>query len=193
MQRIFNVDKWATLEVGKSIGFPSHRPRVVRLETNSRDEVALYLATDDDEIRFLALVKGRETVEFVSPGKFALLCEGGSVNLYTADGDDISFVNLAPVIFTKIAERRKRSPELEYIAAMMQANLNRRMEQQRNELEALFERRERERAGFQLASPASAAKGAGGKPEQAGSERPAKDVEVSDKRKSKSAGDDATA
>ena len=142
MQRLFNLDKWTALAEGSSLAFVNPRPRTVRLEVNAPVKSALYVADADGEVRFLALVEGRDTIEFNSTGSFNLTVEGADVHVYTADGDDISAVVLAPRIFTKIAERRRRNPELERIAALMQANMERRLAIQANELRAELARRE---------------------------------------------------
>lgn len=158
MQRIFNVNKWVTLSSKKALEFSSKRPRVVRLEVNSPGESFLYVTMlGEDEDHFLARVVGRDTVEFYSSGAFTLSVEEGECNVYTVDGSDVSHVNLAPKVFTRLAERRKRNPELEYIAHTMQINLERRLAKQANELRAEFERREASRRVPETASvPGSA-------------------------------------
>lgn len=156
MQRIFNVTKWRTISEGKGIEFPGSRPRVVRLEVNARSEVGLYIIQTNrdpdtgevqpDDERFLARVCGRDTVEFHSAGGFALVVDEGECEIYTVDGDVWMYVDLEPRIFTKMASRRKRSPELEYIAHQMQANMSRLLERQANEIRRDYEQRERARA-----------------------------------------------
>lgn len=168
MQRMFNLSKWMQLEEGTGMAFPGLRPREVRLEVNAPDEVRLFALEENalnGEPRFLALVKGRDTIGFYTAGRFSLVVEGGSCSIYTADGDDISFVNLEPVVFTRIAARRKRNPELEYIAALMQRNLEKRLEAQSHELQRLFEGREKARAALPQAPVVSP--GSGGERGQA--------------------------
>lgn len=148
MQRLFNLSKWAVLEEGKAISFKGSKPRLVRLEVNSPGEVFLYVSQESDptvdtdpEVIFLARVEGRDTLEWhAAGGGFSLMVEGGSCNVYTVDGDDPSYRNLTPTIFTKIVERRPRNPEFERMAAMMQLNVERRLLQQKQELHALFTR-----------------------------------------------------
>ncbi|AXH75493.1 MAG: hypothetical protein [Microviridae sp.] len=137
MQRIFNYDKWTSISEGGGLKFGNTRPRKVRLEVNAPDSVALSVADADGVSYFLALVAGRDTVEFYSRGSFTLVADGACW-VYTADGDDISAVVDAPVSFTKIATRRSRNPELERIAFEMSRNMNRRLEQQADELSKLF-------------------------------------------------------
>lgn len=149
MQRLFNLSKWAVLEEGKAISFNGSKPRLVRLEVNAPGECFLYVSQENDarvdsdpEVNFLARVVGRDTVEFhVGGGGFTLMVEGGSCNVYTIDGDDPSFVNLTPTVFTKLVERRARNPEFERMAQIMQLNVERRLAQQRQELHDFFARR----------------------------------------------------
>lgn len=147
MQRFFNVRKWKILQEGTALLFSSTKARLVKFEVNAPTEVRLHLRYPEgvytkaqgqpvDEVippgtsYFLALVKGRETLETFVDGKFELVVEGGSVHVYTADGTDTHVVVLDPVIFTKIAERRARNPQLEAIERRMYINQERRMNAQ---------------------------------------------------------------
>lgn len=145
MQRMFNLDKWLLLKEGETITFPSRRPRTVKVEVNAPQSVCLYVRDGDKPNQFLALVEGRDTVEFSSAGDFSLSVEEGSIWVYSADGDHVHAVVEDPVIFTRIAERRTRNPELEYITHVMQSNLERRLAQQADELERAIVARERAR------------------------------------------------
>lgn len=158
MQKINNFSRWVQLADGQRIDFNSEKARIVRLDVNAPSEVCLYIVNEDEEAFFLALVKGRDTIEFHSEGRFGLTVDGGVVNLYTVDGDDTSIKVLAPVIFTKIAERRRRNPELEAMVATMERNLNRRMEAQAGEIARLLHHRQTTESALRAASrvPASA-------------------------------------
>lgn len=161
MQRIFNVDKWWKVSQGEALEFPNEKKRNVRLEVNTPNRAALWLIDQEsEEPYFLALVEGRETIEFGTTGKMALSVEGGDVWIFTADSDDPSVIILAPRIFTKIYERRRRNPEFELMMHKMQENMERRLAQQANEL-AWIVHRERTANGAGGASPAD---GYGGEP-----------------------------
>lgn len=162
MQRLFNLEQWKCLSEGTQVDFRNPRPRTVRLELNSPGEAALYLIDGEGETFFLALVKGRDVVEFSAPGAFSLTVEGSDVYVLTVDGDDVSFIVVAPRIFTKIMERRRRNPELEYVTAMMQRNVERRLEQQSRELQQLFARRLE--AAEQVSATRRLPSGSGGEP-----------------------------
>lgn len=186
MQRIFNVENWVVIEPGQTLEYPSERPRLVRLEVNAAGESSLYMLNAANEAFFLALVKGRDTIEFVSSGKFSLSVDGNACSVYTVDGSNIAHTVEAPVSFTRIVERRRRNPELELIAAQMAANMNRILEQQSAEREAEYRRRERLRDEASKArEAASAAKSVssddGKEPAPAGTEPPIGGPETSKK------------
>lgn len=139
MQRIFNLDKWRTILEGEFIEFLSDRPRTVRLEVNARDRVRLFVQQEGGEPAFLAIVEGRDTVEFSANGAFDLYVEGGECAVYTADGDDWSVAEVDAVTFTKIVERRIRNPELELMMAITRQNMETRLAAQSAEMERRFE------------------------------------------------------
>jgi hypothetical protein len=129
---------------GQVLTFENPEPRRVRLEVNSSAETALFYCPADGEVQFLALVHGRDTLEFYVDGAFAVTVESDSnpVNIYTSDGDDISIEIPDAVILTKIAERRRRNPEMEQMALLMQRNMDRRIAQQHAEFERLLAARD---------------------------------------------------
>lgn len=109
-------------------------------EGDPKSEQSAPSLDDGRVVTFLALVKGRDRVEFFSDGAFELIAEGGSVYVYTADSTDIALRVVAPVIFTRIANRKQRNPHLEMMEYQM------RMNQQRMQNELLGEMERRERA-----------------------------------------------
>lgn len=145
MQRIFNVDRWVVIEPGQVLEYPSERARLVRVEVNSTDVANLFLLKPDGEAFHLARVCGRDTIEFVSPGRFSLSAADGAISVYTVDGTTGHVTVEGPQSFTTIVERRRRSPEMDAMMRMMQTNVERRLAQQADELTAQFERRERDR------------------------------------------------
>lgn len=91
----------------------------------------------DRAVSFLGVAKGRDRFEFAVDGAFSLLVDGGSTYVYTADSQDIATRIVAPVIFTRIANRRARNPELERMQFMMRVNQQRMFD----ELNAEMDRR----------------------------------------------------
>lgn len=148
--RIFNLAKWEWLKEGNAIEFHNTRRRTVVLDVNAPEAVRLYVSqsqhdietnpekVSDDEagrrgpssdgdrtVTFIGRVLGRDRLEFAVDGAFQLFAEGGEFYWYTIDSQDVSTKVVAPVIFTKIANRRERNPHLEMIEFQMRQNQRR--------------------------------------------------------------------
>lgn len=141
MQRIFNISKWTRIPSGSALEFKGDRPRKVVLELNTPGTAIMSLI-EGARSDFLARVEGRDTVEFYVTGPFSVTSSGSDCYVYTADGSGVEIRSLDSESFAVIRERRPRNPELEYIAAMMAENVNRRLAQQAEELRRDFARRE---------------------------------------------------
>lgn len=164
MQRISNIDKWMLVPSDKSVYFAGDRRRKVTLDVNAPTETGLYVVSKG-EPRFLALVKGRDTVEFYVDGPFGLI-SSSECYVYTVDGQGVTFEAVDASSFAVVREKRERNYELEVIAARMAENMNRRLEQQADELARAFERRTVALAA--LAQQPAGASTAGGDQEPAG-------------------------
>lgn len=164
MQTIYNLDKWFRLNEGEKLAMRGGRARKVVLEVNSPAEAALYVAVAGVDPIFLALVKGRDKVEFYAPGQeeFHLMAEGCSVFLYTVDGIDISAVSDGSESFVRIIERKPRNRELELMQYEMRSNMQRMLDRQAGEYAKLIESRLPPRAAQPAGEGASA--GAGKEP-----------------------------
>lgn len=160
MQRLFNIDKWQLLEDGKAVNFGNDAPRRIRLDVNAPDAAKLFYADGDGRITFLARVHGRDRIEFACYGAFSLTADGGDIWFDTVDGEDFSFTIPDAVIITKIAERRARNHEFELMQYKMNQNLERRMQEQRDELERLWSRQQAAAAAAAPVAPAPSPSGA---------------------------------
>lgn len=123
--------------------------RRIRLNINAESEIALYRvfrALDDQQL-VAVLAPGFHTVEFMAAGTVSLIAakqDGAQVWYQTAD-DEPTYVEVVdPVIFTRIANRRHRNPELEEMMYRMQLNVERRLAAQAEELEQALSRRRAE-------------------------------------------------
>lgn len=146
-QRIHNLTKWRSLKDGDAIAFDNPKPRTVIIDVNCPSEVRFYVQQDletlrtdeerlrdhaagrvpsgdgdDREISFVGVCKGRDRLEFSVSGAFELLVDGGEAYIHSAEGQDTATRVVAPVIFTKIANRRARNPHLEMIQYEMRRN-----------------------------------------------------------------------
>lgn len=144
-QRIHNLSKWVRLGEGKGLSFAKAKRRTVVLDVNCPSQVAFYVLhdgvvegmEDGEGPLFLGVAEGRDTFEFGVDGGFTLLAEGGEAYVYTADGQQIETRIVSPVVFTRIANRRQRNPQLELMQYRMRLNQDARMKA----LEAEAERR----------------------------------------------------
>lgn len=119
--------------------------RRVRLHVNSPGVTLAWLLDGDGGVRqFLARVDGYEVIEFYAEGTVRVGLEGADAWWMCAEVEPTHVEIIDPVIFTKIANRRHRNPELEEMMFRMQMNMERRLAQQAGEIEAAFERRRKE-------------------------------------------------
>jgi len=154
MQRIGNIDKWFLVEQDKAITFANPEPRRIRLDVNSPSPSQLFYSDGNGEITFLANVHGRDVIELRADGEFSVTVQGADCWMYTIDGEDLSFSIPDAVTLTKLIERRARNPELELMQHMLNQNIERRLNAQRDELDQLWNRREAARAAAAVVTPA---------------------------------------
>lgn len=82
-------------------------------------------AVDGRAVTFLGLAKGRDRFSFAVSGAFDLVVVGGPAYVYSIDSDDLATRIVAPIIFTRIANRRQRNPQLEMMDYQMRLNSSR--------------------------------------------------------------------
>lgn len=134
--KIGNVSKWSRLPIASALELSGETPRKVRLELNTTMPTHVVAIDNKDQERFLAMVNGLETLEFITDGPVAIACTTeGEVWYFTQDGDNDAIELPLEVPFTKIAQRRHRNPELELLMYKQQQNIERRLAQQQNEFE----------------------------------------------------------
>lgn len=146
--KLNSLDRWKTLEANASINFEGAEDaeRRVRLKVNCEEETSFYYE-DANGPRFLTGVgMGVTEIEFGATGKFSVFPHEGAgvVQYQTAEHEPTFAVIFDPVIFTKIANRRHRNPEIEQMMFMMNQNIERRLAAQKHEFEAALERRRNE-------------------------------------------------
>lgn len=167
MQRLFDLAKWGRLEAGEVLSVVGEGVRRVRLELSAPVRTIVTVATAGSVIE--TIVAGRDVVEFFADGAFEFSAYEG-LFWYTADGQDWSVAPVEDTTFTKIVERRVRNPEVEYMMALAQQNMEKRLAEQAKSYETLIEasvaradaRRERaDRLAAERAAAASAGSGGG--------------------------------
>lgn len=170
--KLNSLSRWLSLDNTKAILFSgtSDNERLVRIQFNLEAVTTFYVGKDQMDADLLCTIgPGQETVEFYAQGDFYIFAEkdAGMVKYQSADLEPTFSEVVDPVIFTKIANRRHRNPEMEEMMYRMQLNVERRLAQQAGELEAAFERRRKEEengrsAETVVSNAPGAASGSGG-------------------------------
>lgn len=142
MQRIMNVDRWFKLSPGEALAFDVTRARSVTVEVNAAYKTRIDLIdAESGEVTFLALVEGRDRIEFQTTGAFSLTVDQPDTFIYSDDSQSVHSVVEAPESFTRVmAGRRQRNPELEFIAKKMGENFQRQLDRQARHYEGILER-----------------------------------------------------
>lgn len=182
MQRIQNMASWQKVEDGKALNMLGGAMRRVRLDVNAPDAVRLWFVNGNGEMTFLARVVGRDVLEFVGSSEdFAIIVEGGECWFQSIDGEKLAFAIPDAVTMTRLIERRPRNHEMELMMFMQNQNLERRLAAQRDELAALWDRREAAaRAAAEKSVTSSPDKPDTAKPEPAGTAESAGKPESTD-------------
>ncbi|KIV61444.1 hypothetical protein SZ54_4716 [Rhizobium sp. UR51a] len=144
--KLNSLARWSALAPEQAIVFAGSdiAERRVRIDFNLEAATSFFIVDNDGVENFLcALPQGQETIEFNALGTFRVYAEKGSgvVQYVSADLEPTFSEVVDPVIFTKIANRRHRNPELEEMMFRMNQNLERRLAQQADEFEAALMRR----------------------------------------------------
>lgn len=170
MQKLTDIQKWQRVEAGKALAFENPEPRRVRLDVNAPGWARLSYADGNGLITFLALVRGRDVIEFKAYGEFSLVVEDNDCWVYTIDGEEIFHSAPDSESFTKLVERRPRNHEVELMNYLMRENMNRIVQEQTLELEKLWDKRER--AAEARAAKLAAASDDGGPADQSAPAEP---------------------
>lgn len=143
--KLANISDWQPLESDKLLVLKhkDSEPRRVRLEVNCGSLTSFHLIRKGKDAFHLATLQGLDVIEFWDGGELKISAArvDGKKALdswyYTADGQEVHFDELDEETFTRIAERRARNPQLEYMEYMAGLNIQRRMDA----MAADFERR----------------------------------------------------
>jgi hypothetical protein len=147
--KLNSLARWQMLAPGGAIelAHTSDSGRRVRLHVNCAAPTTFYVEDADGPRLLAAVPAGLETIEFSAAGNFAVFAGEGSgeVHYQTAEGEPTFARVVDPVIFTKLAQRRHRNPEIEEVMMRMQANMERRFALQANEIALALARRDKEK------------------------------------------------
>lgn len=126
MQKINLKDltRWVLVPPGAAVEFNRPEARTVRVEVNPEGDAGISVIWPSGEVQFLAEVSGMTLLEFAATGAFQLVSDA-TVWMYSAEFEKLAFEVPDPIIFTKIATRRQRSPEMDYMMEIMHKNQER--------------------------------------------------------------------
>ena len=146
--KLGSLERWSVLPKGEAIVFPGSAvaERRVRINLNLEAVTTFYINQYGGTLFLATLGPGLETLEFHVRGEFKLIAEetAAAVHYQSADLEPNHFEVVDPKIFTKIASRRHRNPELEEIMYRMELNMQRRLAKQADEMERLLEMKRKE-------------------------------------------------
>lgn len=139
--KLANISDWERFDADKLLVLPGGpQSRKIRLEVNCGHLTRWDLMIPGEGRFHLATVEGFETIEFFYAGEARITAMSARVGIdevdawfYTADGQVTHSEVPDAVTFTKIAQRRARNPELEYMQFVMNQNIERRLAAQADE------------------------------------------------------------
>lgn len=140
--KLNSLSRWNRLAADGAVMFDGPERRI-RLFVNVETETAFFYQTAETEADCLLAVvsPGVCAIEFYAGGKLAVLAVPASADAQvwyqTAESEPTHIKVVDPVVFTKIAQRRERNPELERMFGLMVRN----QRQREAQMNAEFERR----------------------------------------------------
>ncbi|MER9486827.1 hypothetical protein NKI50_12660 [Mesorhizobium sp. M0563] len=136
MIKLDSLSRWNRLEKGAVLTLPGDAERRIRLNVNSPGIARLFLVTGDGEPVFLAAPERRDVVEFAHGGNVSITTEDNDVFVYTAENEPTFSIIENAEVFTQIAERAARNPDMEHLLYLQQINMERRFAQLANDMES---------------------------------------------------------
>lgn len=138
--KLRNVTKWKLLPIGEVLSLPKREPRLIRLEVNCVADTRVDVVLDETCV-FLWAGQGLQTIEFAVPGPCEVVFTSEAEVFYsTDDSGEAGVVDMEETPFTSIMNRRVRNPQIELMMFKMQQNIERRLDQQRDEYQAQLAR-----------------------------------------------------
>lgn len=131
------LDRWKKADKKKLLVFGKDNSglRRVRLHVNAPGTCLAWIVEAGGVLRFLAKTDGNDTVEFYTEGAVSIMLDGADTWWHCAEVEPTFSEVIDPAIFTELADRRTRNPELEEMMYRMQMNVERRIATQAAEFE----------------------------------------------------------
>lgn len=168
MIRIHDFGRWQAVKPDDSLHLPGEGLRTVKISFNTSDLIRVFASFGDHPPMFLCKVDGLQHVEFTADGDVEVKFLGkGNIWYFTNDGQDMTVPKSEDAYsFTKIATRRQRNYEMEYVMWTMAQNQERMLRHLESEylarIEALSEDEYDRETGEQGRARASTGKGRAG-------------------------------
>jgi len=141
MIKIGELDKWLPLKPGTSLLLKGADVRTIRIDVNAMGKARLFVTDQENgEERFLTTVIGNDKVEFVMGGNVCISTSDEDVYIYTSELEQTHLHFEGTDIYTRIAERAQRNPELEYILEKQAQNFERRLQSMARSIEDRYSR-----------------------------------------------------
>lgn len=135
MIKLDSLSRWMHLKKGDILTLAGDAQRRIRLQVNSPKRSSLFIVNDDGVPVFLAAPDGRDVVEFATGGDVRITTDDDDVFVYTAENEPTFTIIPDAEIFTKIAERSARNPDLEHMMYLQQINMDRRFAQMQYDMQ----------------------------------------------------------
>ena len=140
MIKLNELTRWRALAQGEVLTLPEGNSRRIRLEVNSPGRAPFYIVDSPTQMRFLAAPVGRDVIEFTAEGAVDITTGGDDVWIYTAELEPTYTVIEDAEVFTQIATRAARNPDMEHMMYLQQLNVERRMAQLQADMEASIDK-----------------------------------------------------
>lgn len=159
MIKLDSLSRWSHLPAGSKLVLAGDAERRIRLNVNSPKRISLFVIDDNGEFKFLASPDGLDVIDFAAGGNVQITTNDEDVYFYTSENEPTFSIFPDAEIYTRIAERAPRNPDLEHMMYLTQINMEKRFAQMHGQFEARVS--EAYEAGTRVANsdPAGAALG----------------------------------
>lgn len=129
MIKLDSLSRWSHLPKGDILTLTGDTERRIRLNVNCPKRIRLYVVNEFGELQFLASPDGRDVIDFAACGNIQITTQDDDVYFYTAENEPTFSIFPDAEIFTRIAERAARNPDLDHMLYLQQINMERRFAQ----------------------------------------------------------------
>jgi len=151
---LYDLAKWKTLGEKESITLTGTSARRLSVLVNAPYPTRVYRVVGKGELDFIAKVDGFEEIRFSTEGEVELVADNDGCKFYCGEWESTTVEIADAQSFVKMAERKQRNPELELMMRQMQANTERLLKFQADELGAQIAAQKAETDALKAKEPA---------------------------------------